>query len=211
MTYKEIMAKLKNGEALTAEEYADLEKDSRPASRFNEVSEGKRDAEAKLQEANDKIKQLEADALDAKQKVEDAVQSQLRELSGKVETLTAENGELKAAKTQSDTLLAVNNLARKNDLGVVIKNPDYLAFCMQKASIDLNDTEAVKTFLTKFKEESPELCSVELKGGSGSGGGEPKDSNASGKAVKDWTNAERVNYIKENGESAYLELVKNSK
>lgn len=208
MAYKEIMAKLKNGEALTAEEYTELEKDSRPAHRFNEVSEEKRKAEASLQEANDKIKQLEADALEAKQKVDDQVQAQLRELSGKLETLTAENGELKTAKAQADTLLTVNTLARKNDLGVVIKNPDYLAFCMQRDKIDLNDAEAVKTFLTKFKEESPELCSVEVKSGSGAGGGEPK-STAATKPVKDWTNTEKVNFIKENGESAYMTLLKN--
>lgn len=209
MTYKEIMTKLKSGEALTAEEYADLEKESRPAARFNEVSEDKRKAEASLQEANDKIKQLEADALEAQQKVDDQVQAQLRELSGKLETLTAENGELKSAKAQADTLLTVNTLARKNDLGVVIKNPDYLAFCMQRDKVDLNDAEAVKTFLTKFKEESPELCNVEVKSGSGAGGNEPK-STGSGKPVKDWTPAERVAFIKENGEQAYLEQVKNS-
>lgn len=210
MTYKELMAKLKSGEALTAEEYAEFEKESRPATRFNEVSEDKRKAEADLKDAQDKIKQLEADALEAQQKVDDKIQEQLRELSGKLETITAENGELKAAKTQADTLLAVNSLARKNDVGIVVKNPDYLAFCMQKENVDLKDAEAVKTFLTKFKEESPELCQVAVKSGSGGGGGEP-NTGGTDKPLKDWTLAEKATFIKENGEQAYMEKLKNEK
>lgn len=39
MDYKELMAKIKRGEALTQEEIADFDREFRPTYRFNEVSQ----------------------------------------------------------------------------------------------------------------------------------------------------------------------------
>lgn len=208
MDYKELMTKLKKGEALTQEEVTDLERETRPTSRFNEVSDAKRALESKLKEAEDKAAALAVDASNAQQKVQDEVTAQLRELSGKVEALTSENGELKSSKIQSENLLKVNNLARSNELGVVFKNPDYLAFRIGKDGIDLSNNEQVKAFLTSIKENEPEMCMVQVASGSGSGSGEPAGGNPTmSKPVKDWNIEEKIAYIKENGADAFQQLL----
>lgn len=209
MTYAELMAKLAKGEGLTSEEYQELGKVTRPTERFNEVSGKKSDLEKQLKDAEDKIAKLEADVTTAKQTVDDELNTRLGELSGRNEELTAELTELRAAKQRSDTLLKVNELSRKNDLGVVFKNPDYLAYRVEKAGIDLNDSAKVTEFLTGIKDNEPEMCTVPVKSGAGTGGGDPTGATATTKPVKDWSSLERAEYIEKHGYEKYTELRRN--
>jgi predicted nucleic acid-binding Zn-ribbon protein len=206
MTYAELMAKLAKGEPLTADEFQELGKLTRPTERFNDVSAKKADAEKELSDAKNKIAELEAAVTKAKQDTEDSFNERLGELTGRNEELTSELTELRASNKRNETLLKVNELARKNELGVVFKNPDYLAYRIEKDGIDLGDAEKVKTFLTGIKENEPEMCAVPVKGGAGSGGGDAGGSTPTPKAVKDWSLKEKVDFIKENGEAAYTEL-----
>lgn len=209
MTYKELMAKLAKGEALTTEEFQEFEKVTRPAERFNEVSNKKSELESQLKLKDDEIAKLQAEITDTKQRVDDELNTRLGELSGKNETLAAELAELRLTNQRNETLLKVNNLARKNELGVVFKNPDYLAYRAEKDGIDLNDSEKVNAFLTGIKDNEPEMCAVPVKSGAGTGSGESSEASATTKPVKDWSVSERTAFIKEHGEKAYTELRRN--
>lgn len=206
MDYKELAAKIKRLEPLTAEEVADFDKEFRPTYRMNEVSQKKAEIETMLKQVEAERDKLKVETTEATQKIQDEVNNQLRELSGKVENLSKENSELKTTKAQSETLLKATTLATKNDLGVIFKNPDYLAYRASKDGIDLNDTEKVKTFLAGLKDTEPELCMVAVKGGAGTGSTSTTTTeHESMKPVKDWSVTEKVAFIKENGANAYTQ------
>lgn len=209
MTYQELMAKLAKGEGLTAEEYQELGKVTRPTERFNEISGKKSELESQLKAKDDEIAKLKAEASEAAQKVDDELNTRLGELSGKNEELATELANLKIANQRNETLLKVNDLARKNELGVVFKNPDYLAYRVEKEGIDLNDAEKVKTFLTGIKDNEPEMCAVPVKSGAGTGNGGSDGGDANtAKPTSKWSDAEKADYIKTNGYDAYQELRK---
>jgi flagellar biosynthesis/type III secretory pathway chaperone len=206
MTYKELMAKLAKSEPLTAEEYQEFEKLTRPAERFNEISNKKNELESQLKAKDDEIAQLKAEVTDAKQRVDDELNTRLGELSGKNETLASELAELRITNQRNETLLKVNELSRKNELGVVFKNPDYLAYRAEKDGVDLNDSEKVKAFLTGIKDNEPEMCAVPVKGGAGTGSGDSSDATKATKPVKDWSDKDKADYITEHGYDAYQSL-----
>lgn len=206
MTHQELMAKLAKGEGLTSEEYQELTKLTRPADRFNEISGKKSELESQLKAKDDEIAKLKAEVSEASQKVEDELNTRLGELSGKNEELATELANLRITNQRNETLLKVNELSRKNELGVVFKNPDYLAYRAEKEGLDLNDSEKVKTFLTGIKENEPEMCAVPVVGGAGTGSGEANNTTTTHKPVKDWSIRERTDYIKEHGQEAYTEL-----
>lgn len=206
MTYQELMAKLAKGEGLTAEEYQELGKVTRPTDRFNEISGKKSELESQLKAKDDEIANLKAEASEAAQRVDDELNTRLGELSGKNEELATELANLKITNQRNETLLKVNELSRKNDLGVVFKNPDYLAYKAEKEGLDLNDAEQVKVFLTGIKDNEPEMCAVPVKSGAGTGSGDSDTGTATTKPVKDWSSKERTDYIRENGYEAYTEL-----
>lgn len=206
MTYQELMAKLAKGEGLTAEEYQELGKVTRPTDRFNEISGKKSELESQLKAKDDEIANLKAEASEAAQRVDDELNTRLGELSGKNEELATELANLKITNQRNETLLKVNELSRKNDLGVVFKNPDYLAYKAEKEGLDLNDAEKVKVFLTGIKDNEPEMCAVPVKSGAGTGSGDSDTETATTKPVKDWSSKERTDYIRENGYEAYTEL-----
>ena len=206
MTYQELMAKLAKGEGLTAEEYQELGKVTRPTDRFNEISGKKSELESQLKAKDDEIAKLKAEASEANQKVDDELNARLGELSGKNEELATELANLKITNQRNETLLKVNELSRKNDLGVVFKNPDYLAYKAEKEGLDLNDAEKVKVFLTGIKDNEPEMCAVPVKGGAGTGSGDADGGTQTTKPVKDWSTKEQVDYIKEHGQEAFTEL-----
>lgn len=206
MTYQELMAKLAKGEGLTAEEYQELGKVTRPTDRFNEISGKKSELESQLKAKDDEIAKLKAEASEAAQKVDDELNTRLGELSGKNEELATELANLKITNQRNETLLKVNELSRKNDLGVVFKNPDYLAYKAEKEGLDLNDSEKVKEFLTGIKDNEPEMCAVPVKGGAGTGSGDSDGGTQTTKPVKEWSTKEQVDYIKEHGQEAFTEL-----
>ncbi len=206
MTYQELMAKLAKGEGLTAEEYQELGKVTRPTDRFNEISGKKSELESQLKAKDDEIAKLKAEASEAAQKVDDELNTRLGELSGKNEELATELANLKITNQRNETLLKVNELSRKNDLGVVFKNPDYLAYKAEKEGLDLNDAEKVKVFLTGIKDNEPEMCAVPVKSGAGTGSGDSDGGTQTTKPVKEWSTKEQVDYIKEHGQEAFTEL-----
>lgn len=206
MTYQELMAKLAKGEGLTAEEYQELGKVTRPTDRFNEISGKKSELESQLKAKDDEIAKLKAEASEAAQQVDDELNTRLGELSGKNEELATELANLKITNQRNETLLKVNELSRKNDLGVVFKNPDYLAYKAEKEGLDLNDAEKVKEFLTGIKDNEPEMCAVPVKGGAGTGSGDSDGGTQTTKPVKEWSTKEQVDYIKEHGQEAFTEL-----
>ena len=71
MTYAELMSKIKKGEPLTTEEAAELDKLSRPAERFNEVSAKAQKLESDLKAKEKELEQLNAQKLDESQKLQD--------------------------------------------------------------------------------------------------------------------------------------------
>lgn len=208
MDYKELMAKIKRGEALTQEEIADFDREFRPTYRFNEVSQKKSELESQIKTMTEENEKLKIAATEAEQRVQDQVNAQLSELSGKVETLTAENNELRTKASETSNLLKFTTLATKNELGVIFKNPDYLVWKAQKEGVDVNDPEKLKGFLSEVKEKEPELCLVPVNGGSGSGNQPPAHAEVK-TPVSQWDVATKVKYIKENGNDAYLNLVRN--
>lgn len=206
MTYQELMAKLAKGEGLTTEEYQELTKLTRPTDRFNEVSGKKNELESQLKAKDDEIAKLKTEVSEAAQRVDDELNSRLGELSGKNEELANELANLRVTNQRNETLLKVNDLARKNDVGVVFKNPDYLAYRAEKEGIDLNDSAKVKEFLTGIRDNEPEMCAVPVTGGAGTGNGDSAGSASTPKPVKDWSIRERTDFIKEHGQEAYTEL-----
>ncbi len=206
MTYQELMAKLAKGEGLTTEEYQELGKVTRPTDRFNEISGKKSELESQIKAKDDEIAKLKAEASEAAQKVDDELNTRLGELSGKNEELATELANLKITNQRNETLLKVNELSRKNELGIVFKNPDYLAYKAEKAGLDLNDAEKVKEFLTEIKDNEPEMCAVPVKGGAGTGSGDSDGGTQTTKPVKEWSTKEQVDYIKEHGQEAFTEL-----
>lgn len=179
MTYAQLMAKLKKGEALTNEEVAMLEKVSRPAERFNEVSAKAQKLEADLKAKTKELEDLEANQIDEKQRLEDEVKNQLAELSGKVETLSLDNQKLKEDKAGAERLLKIKDLARDNPTGAIFNDPNYLAYLLDKKEIDLEDDEQVKSTFESLLEKHPEQFNVVAKGGSGSGAGNQTHTDAS--------------------------------
>ena len=93
MSYEDLLAKIKKGEAFTAEDVTEFEKETRPTSRFNEVSNKAREAQAQLKAKEDELAKLQAEASAAKQTMEDQIKEQLSALSGKVETSSVKEEE----------------------------------------------------------------------------------------------------------------------
>jgi len=216
MTYAELLAKLKKGEALTAEEVTELEKTSRPAERFNEVSSQKQALETEVKTLKGQIAEKDAALALAGQESEDKFNAQLRELSGRVETLTGENQSLKTFKEQSEKQAKVNRIASvdcKEYTQAAFADPDYLAVLLDKQGVDLDDKDAVKAAITKIKTEKPEQFLVDIKGGVGAGGAGGAGGGVGGAEKHDdkapdfskMSADDRVAYIAANGWDAFTQ------
>jgi TolA-binding protein len=209
MTYEEIVAKLKKGEALTAEDMVEFGKVTRPADRFNEISQKKQDAEAKLAEKDAEIARLQAEQTTQAQKIQDEAAAQMRELSGRVETLSGENTSLKQKQSNAEQLEKIRLIASTNVTGAAFKNPRYLKAIFEERGVDISKKEDVDKVLTELKEREPETFTVSVKGGSGtgttplSGGG----SASAEKSVMKWSDEEKTQFIAKNGGEAYQKLV----
>jgi len=210
MTYKEMIEKLSKGEALTPEEVAELGKITRPVDRFNELAQKKAELEKALADKEKEIADLKTTSVTEQQRLQDEVNAQLRELSGKVETLSKENSTLLANKEATDRLLKVAKLARDNVTGAIVKNTKYLSLRFDEMGVDLNDKEKVDEALKSLLSSEPEVFIVPVRGGSGTGGNPPSTGGvAPAKPVKDWSIKEKTEFIKENGADKYAELRNN--
>ena len=168
MTYAELLAKLKKGEALTSEEVTEFEKVSRPAERFNEVSGQKQALEAKVKDLEGQLASKDAELAVAKQESEDTLTAKTRELAGMVETLTGENTELKNFKAMTERQAKVNKIGTvdcKEYVEATFADTEYLAVLLERRGVDLDKPEDVKAALTALKTEKPEQFLVDIKGG----------------------------------------------
>ncbi|NCA78111.1 MAG: hypothetical protein EOM90_17435 [Alphaproteobacteria bacterium] len=209
MTYEEIVAKLKKGEALTAEELVEFGKVTRPADRFNEISQKKQEAEAKLAEKDAEIARLQAEQTTQAQRIQDEAAAQMRELSGKVETLSGENTSLKQKQSNFEQLEKIRQIASTNVTGAVFKNPRYLKAIFEERGVDISKKEDVDRVLTELKTQEPETFTVTVKGGSGTGTtpASPGAATATDKPVTKWSDEEKTQFIAKNGGEAYQKLV----
>lgn len=197
MTYAELMAKIKKGEALTTEEADELVKVSRPSDRFNEVSAKAQTLEQSLRAKDEELKSLQNKQVDENQRLQDEVQKQLAELSGKVETLTTERDTLAKERDGAVKSIKVRDLAQNNPTGAVFGDADYLKYLLDKEQVDLNDADKVKTVLLSLKEKMPEQFKVPARGGSGSGLGNQAQQKSTTKSLKDWTDADKAKFLQD--------------
>ncbi len=199
MTYAKLMAKLKRGEALTAEEVAALEKESRPAERFNEVSAKAQKFEADLKAKEKEFEELSNKQLDEAQRLQDEVNKQLAELSGKVETLSANNQELQKQAESAQRAIRVRDLANTNPTGAIFNDPKYLGFLLSEQEVDLDNEEQVKSVFETLKETHPEQFKVPVTGGSGAGQGNQTGGKQAPKSIAYDDFAARKKFIDEGG------------
>lgn len=199
MTYAQLMAKLKKGEALSEEEMAAFEKESRPAERFNEVSAKAQQYEAELKAKAKEFEELSSKQLDEAQKLQDEVQKQLAALSGKVETLSADNQRLAEQAKAAQRAVKIRDLAHSNPTGAVFGDPEYLGFLLSKQEIDLDNTEQVAEVFKSLKEKHPEQFKTPVNGGSGSGAPNPGSSASLPRKVAYDDIASRVEFLKNGG------------
>jgi len=205
MTYAEILAKLKTGQPLTPEECTELEKLSRPVDRFNDISEKKRVAESERDALKAKVTELETSKTLTEQEITDRFNEQFKELSGKVESLMGENQALKSFKEQAEIQAKVNRIASSESVKHVnakFADAEYLGVLMSRKGVDIDNEEAVKTFLTELKTEKPEQFITTVKGGTGDSAKSNAQSQIAEK-VEFKTPEDRTNYIEKHGFEAY--------
>lgn len=206
MSYEDLLAKIKKGEAFTPEDVTEFEKETRPTARFNEVSNKAREAQAQLKAKEDELAKIQAEMTTAKQTMEDQVKEQLSALSGKVETLSTEKEQLSKERSELDYKLKVVGIATKNKAGAIIKNPDYLAYRLKNDGVDIAATEKVDAYIESLKNTEPELFMVAVKSGAGTGQS-VNTSTTPAKHTSQWSDREKVDYIKTNGQDAYMKLL----
>lgn len=215
MTYKELMAKLKKGEALTAEEMADMERESRPAERYNEVAAEKSDLAAKVASLGTENAQLKVDITTAGQLKDDEYAEKLRKEIGAREDLAKENAQLKEFRDTAIRTSKVRQIAEidcRTHAQARFKDPDYLDLLLSKRGVDLEDSEAVKAALIALKAERPEQFVVEVNTGASddSSGDTNKQTkpaaNDKHKSKTEMTADERAEFVREYGLDEYQKL-----
>ena len=80
MTYEELVAKIKKGEALSGSEIEDFGKVTRPVDRFNELADAKRNLENEVKTLKDKVSALEAEKVSLVQNTEDTFNAKFKEI-----------------------------------------------------------------------------------------------------------------------------------
>ena len=208
MTYEELVAKIKKGEALSGSEIEDFGKVTRPVDRFNELADAKRNLENEVKTLKDKVSALEAEKVSLVQNTEDTFNAKFKEISGVVETLTSENNSLKQYKAQMEKLQQVQRIANVDCKefveGATFKDPEYLATLLDRKGVELNDKEKVKNALLEIKAEKPEQFYVAVTPGSGTGS-EPNNTSA-GTKIQFKSSAERMAYVEKYGFDAYSKV-----
>jgi len=211
MTYEELTAKLKRGEALTEEEFKEFGKITRPTERFNEVSSEKQKLADQIKDLNTQIETLNAEKVQLTQQNDDAFNAKLSELTGKLETITGENEKLKQSNSKYERLEKVAHIANglcKEATKATFKDVDYLSVLLDRKGVDITKDEDVKKALLELKDEKPEQFVVSVNSGSGTGSGSPNQ--PSGEKPEFKTMEDRAAYIEKNGFEAYQKLVNNT-
>ena len=215
MTYKELMVKLKKGEALTAEEMADMERESRPSEHYNEVAAKKSELATRVAELETENAQLKVDITTAGQLKDDEYAEKLRKEIGAREDLAKENAQLKEFKDSAIRTSKVRQIAEtdcRTHTQARFKDPDYLDLLLSKRGVNIEDPEAVKAALVVLQAERPEQFVVEVN--TGAGDGSSGDTNKQTKPAADdkhkskaeMTADERAEFVREYGLEEYQKL-----
>lgn len=208
MAYNELMAKLAEGKPLTADEVSELQKETRPASRFNEVCAERDNLKSSITAKDTEIATLKTASADEKIKIQDEVNSQLKILSGKVEDLTKENQTLTSKIGEAEFKSKVSEIAKNNASGAEFNDPHYLSVLVKEANLDISKQPEVDAFMTKLKEKKDYLFSVPVVGGTGTHTKTPAGG-ADGTPLPDPSKMsvnEKAEYIKKHGEAGYNKL-----
>lgn len=207
MAYNELMAKLAEGKPLNSDEVAELQRETRPASRFNDVCAERDTLKSTITAKETEIATLKTATADEKIRIQDEVNSQLKILSGKVEDLTKENQTLSSKLGESDFKSKVADIAKNNASGAEFNDPHYLSVLMKESNLDITKQPEVDAFMKTLKEKKDYLFSVQVTGGAGAHIKPSGDGNvANTPDPAKMTRAEKAKYIKEHGEEAYNKL-----
>lgn len=175
MKLADVLKKIANGEKLTDEEMEFLksykEDESRiPKSRLDEEIQKRKASDeqvnglqAKLDELNQKLEDLQNQSLTDAEKAKKATEKQIAELTKQVQSLTTERDAAKSELAASARRARVSEIAQKYGF----TNADYLSFLMQGAELKLDDDNAVTTYMGTLTKEQPELFRSTAKPGSG--------------------------------------------
>lgn len=208
MGYNELMAKLAEGKPLTADEVSELQRETRPATRFNEVCSERDSLKSAITAKDTEIATLKTASADEKIKIQDEVNSQLKILSGKVEDLTKENQNLTSKVGEADFKSKVSEIAKNNASGAEFTDAHYLSVLIKEANLDVTKQPEVDAFMKALKEKKDYLFSVPVVGGTGTHS-KTQAGGADSATVPEFskmTMEAKVAYLKEHGEEAYNKL-----
>ncbi len=176
MTLKEILAKIAKGEALTPEEKAFIESYNPddagriPKSRLDEEINKRKDAETRLTEQqtqidqlNTKIEELENKDLSEAEKTKKASDAEIGRLREENKTLKKDRDTNAARLTEIEFNGKMSDLAGKHRF----VDANYLGHLVKSNNVNLEDAEAVSSFIKGLEQSSPGLFKSTAKPGSG--------------------------------------------
>lgn len=188
MTIKEVLAKVRKGEALTDEEKAILDAYDPDKAANDAAAAARRKAEQEASDAKAALKKLQDDA-DAAKKAQDdankANQTEAQRKDAEFKALQAQVAELTKSKTEAESKAnalnrsqSIRDKAKAAGIGLAPKTvSEALFFQMLEATltgVDVSDETALTAALEKFKTENPGVIAAP-----GSGSGVPTGSPAS--------------------------------
>ena len=191
MTIKEVLAKVRKGEALTDDEKVILDGYDPDKAANDAAAAARRKAEQDTADAKAALKKLQDEA-DAAKKAQDdahkASQTEAQRRDAEFKAMQAQVAELTEAKTEAETRAAalnrsqsIRDKAKAAGIGLAPKTvSESLFFQMLEATltgIDVSDETALTAALEKFKTENPGVIAAP---GSGSGVASGSPSSLSG-------------------------------
>jgi membrane protein involved in colicin uptake len=193
MTIKEVLAKVRKGEALTEEEKAILEAYDPEKTANDAAAAARRKAEADLEKAKADLAKIQTDletakkALDSKdaEKLTEAekMTKEMENLKTQVKAITEAKAQAEAKTAATMRSQAIRDKAKAAGIALAPKTvSEGLFFQMLEATlsgVDVADEAAITAALDKFKAENPGVIVAPGKG-SGVDGGNP----AAGKTGK---------------------------
>lgn len=188
MTIKEVLAKVRKGEALTDEEKAILDAYDPDKAANDAAAAARRKAEQDADVAKAALKKLQDEADAAKKATEDASkanQTEAQRRDAEFKAMQAQVAELTKSKTEAETRAtalnrsqSIRDKAKAAGIGLAPKTvSETLFFQMLEATltgIDVSDEATLTAALEKFKTENPGVIAAP-----GSGSGVPTGSPAS--------------------------------
>ncbi|MDD3118128.1 MAG: hypothetical protein PHQ27_03035 [Victivallales bacterium] len=166
MKIADILGKVVSGTALTPEEneflanYREPElKDRIPKSRLDQELSRKKELEQRLEEMARRVDEYENRDLSESEKNRKIIDN----LNRKIETLSRERDEIQVAKTELETRSRIAAIAGEFNFD----DRDYLEFLIKRDRQDVNDPEAMKSYLDGLQQSCPRHFRIDAAPGSG--------------------------------------------